>query len=56
MGRLRVILRFEPKSVTLTFKHYFNGVGFGGLTVPDFRLVKSPWCDLLLFHVVSQLG
>jgi hypothetical protein len=36
MGRHLVTLQFEPKSVTLIFKHQFSEAGFGELTVPNF--------------------
>jgi hypothetical protein len=40
MGHLRVTLQFEPKSVTIAFKHLFSEAGFGDLTVPDFWFCK----------------
>jgi hypothetical protein len=42
------VLRVKPKSVTLTFKRWFNEAGFGELTVPGFRFVASPSRDLSL--------
>jgi hypothetical protein len=42
----------KPRFITLTFMRYFNVVGFGELTVYDFRFMKSPSCDLALAFLI----